>query len=223
LVILLFGPPGSGKGTQATRIAERFGIPAISTGDMFRAELQAGTPLGLAARSIMASGGLVGDNIVNGMVTNRIGQPDCRSGFLLDGYPRTVPQAEFLDNLLKQKGFPPATIIHLDVPAAVLIPRLTARRQCPKCKTIYNLLHHPPACAGVCDLDGTALIQREDDREEIVRERLRAYETATGPIIGHYAGSGRYHRLDGTLPPEEVFRNIKSLLASGEADCAAIG
>ena len=223
MVILLFGPPGSGKGTQATRIAERFGIPAISTGDMFRAELQAGTPLGLAARSIMASGGLVGDDIVNGMVVNRIGQPDCRGGFLLDGYPRTVPQAEFLDNLLKGNGFPPATVVHLDVPAAVLIPRLTARRQCPKCKTIYNLLHHPPARDGVCDLDGTALIQREDDREEVVRERLKAYETATGPVTDHYAVSGRYHRVDGSLPPAEVFRKIESLLVSGVADGATVG
>ena len=222
MVILLFGPPGSGKGTQATRIAGRFGIPAISTGDMFRAELQAGTPLGLAARSIMAKGGLVGDDIVNGMVTSRLAQPDCRGGFLLDGYPRTVPQAEFLDKLLKEKGFPPATVVHLDVPAAVLIPRLTARRQCPKCKTIYNLLHHPPAHDGICDLDGAALIQREDDREEVVRERLKAYDTATGPVTGHYAASGHYHRIDGALPPAEVFREIESLLASGVADGATV-
>jgi adenylate kinase len=221
LVILLFGPPGSGKGTQARLIAERCGIPAISTGDMFRAELQAGTPLGLAAKSIMAGGGLVSDDIVNGMVTNRISQPDCQNGFLLDGYPRTVPQAIFLDNLLKQKGFPPAKVIHLDVPASVLVPRITARRQCPACKAIYNLLHQPPAQDEVCDRDGAKLIQREDDREEVVIERLKAYETSTGPVVGHYASFGRYHRIDGTPTPAEIFREIESLLTSCESDTAS--
>jgi adenylate kinase len=212
VVILLFGPPGSGKGTQSKFIAERFRIPAISTGDMFRAEMQADTPLGLAVKSIMAAGGLVGDDIVDAMVANRIGRPDCRNGFLLDGYPRTVPQAVSLDNLLGEKRFPPATVIHLDVPSAVLVPRLTARRQCPRCKTIYNLLHQPPARDGVCDLDGSQLIQREDDREDVIRARLKAYEESTGPVVDHYASTGAYYRIDGTRAPDEIFRQVESLL-----------
>lgn len=212
MVILLFGPPGSGKGTQGRLIADRFGIPAISTGDMFRGEIQAGTPLGQAAKAIMDSGGLVGDDIVNAMVANRISQPDCHGGFLLDGYPRTVPQAQFLDKLLKEKGLPPATVIHLDVPAEVLVPRIAARRQCPQCKSIYNLLHHPPARDEICDLDGAKLIQRDDDREKVVEERLKAYRSATGPVVGHYVSTG-YHKIEGTRTPAGIFHDIESILA----------
>src|SRR5262249_37005787 len=165
----LFGPPGCGKGTQAGFIANRFGVPAISTGEMFRAECKAGTDLGKQACTILAAGGLVGDEIVNSMVANRIAKSDCASGFLLDGYPRTVPQADFLASLLKNRGLPNPTVISMDVPGEALIERLTARRQCPQCKRIYNLLSQPPRSEDVCDDDGAVLFCREDDREEVIR------------------------------------------------------
>ena len=211
MIILLFGPPGCGKGTQGSFIAGRFGIPAISTGEMFRAESEAGTALGRMACKILSSGGLVGDEIVNPILAQRIAQPDCSQGFLLDGYPRTEPQARFLDCLLRRRGLDPPLVIHLDVPAEAVVTRLCARRQCPACKHIYNLLSQPPLKPGVCDLDGAALISREDDREEVIRERLKAYEERTGPVIRFYSAA-QHQRVDGTLAPEEVSRRIETLL-----------
>jgi adenylate kinase len=211
MIVLLFGPPGCGKGTQATFIAIHFQIPAISTGEMFRAECRAGTPLGKAATAILAKGELVGDEIVNQMLAGRIVKSDCRDGFLLDGYPRTVPQAEFLDCLLRTRGLPAPAIIHLDVPAEALVSRLTARRQCPACSRIYNLRSQPPRRENVCDDDGMPLICRSDDREEVIRQRLKAYEELTGPVIQYYAGPA-YHRIDGTLTPPEVSGEITAVL-----------
>ena len=144
-------------------------IPAISTGEMLRAEVEAGTPLGQQAQAILAEGQLVSDDIVNEMLVGRITKPDCRKGFLLDGYPRTVPQAEFLDNKLAELGFPPPTIFHLATPQSVLIERISSRRQCPQCGRIYNLLFKPPLKPGVCDNDGTKLVRRSDDSVEVVR------------------------------------------------------
>lgn len=210
MIVLLFGPPGSGKGTQAALIARRFGIPAISTGEIFRAEVKAGTPLGKAALAIMQAGGLVGDDIVNGMVANRLAQPDCAEGFLLDGYPRTLPQAEFVDGLLKDRCRPVA--IYLEVAAEVLVARITARRQCPTCSTIYNMISKPPKVDEICDLDGTPLTQRADDTEAVIRERLKAYEEQTGPAIAHYMQRGG-ERVDGTLTVEEIWKRIETLLS----------
>ena len=184
MVILLFGPPGCGKGTQGAVMTRRLGVPSISTGEIFRAELKAGSPLGNAAKEIMASGGLVGDDIVNAMVSGRLRQPDCRHGFLLDGYPRTIAQAEFLDGLLKELGYPEPTVVYLEVPDSVLIARLTSRRQCPACGRIYNLLSQPPLREGVCDVDGAALIQRDDDKEEVIRARLVGLRRIDGPADG---------------------------------------
>jgi len=211
LIVLLFGPPGCGKGTQAEFIAGRFQIPAISTGELFRAECKAGTPLGKMACSILAKGGFVGDDIVNAMIANCISQPECASGFLLDGYPRTLPQAEFFDATLRQRNLDPAIALHLDVPSWVIVERITARRQCPSCSHIYNLLFQPPKQDGLCDFDHTPLITREDDREEVIRERLRVYEELTGPVISHYTNA-RYHRIDGTLLPAEVSTEIEQVL-----------
>jgi adenylate kinase len=208
LIILLFGPPGSGKGTQATFLATRFNIPAISTGEMFRAEVKAGTELGKMAAAIMAAGGLITDEITNGIVASRISKPDCANGFLLDGYPRTVPQAKNLAALLREKGLPEPIVIHLDVPAEPLVARLTARRQCPKCGRIYNLLSQPPKVAGICDDDGTALITRADDQEATIRQRLRAYEELTGPILDWY-GPSIVHKVDGSQTPAEVAKAIE--------------
>jgi adenylate kinase len=211
MTILLFGPPGGGKGTQAAVITQTLGIPSISTGEIFRAELKAGTPLGNAAKEIMAKGGLVGDDIVNAMVSGRLRQPDCRGGLLLDGYPRTIAQAQFLDGLLKELGYPEPTIICLDVPDEVLVTRLTARRQCPSCGRIYNLLSHPPAREGVCDVEGAALAQREDDKEEVIRARLKAYAESTGPLVTFYSNRD-FHRVDGDRPPGQIRAEIEALL-----------
>jgi len=211
MIVLLFGPPGCGKGTQATLIAQRFHIPAISTGEMFRAECKAGTELGRQACAILKSGGLVGDDIVNQIVAARIRRPDCAAGFLLDGYPRTPEQARFLDGLVPELGLPQPVAIFLDVPAQVLVSRITARRQCGYCGRIYNLLSQPPQREGICDDDQAPLIRREDDTEEVILARLKAYHDATGPVIAHYQDNG-CHRVDATGAPGEIAREIAELL-----------
>ena len=211
MVLLLFGPPGSGKGTQSRLITDWLKIPAISTGEMLRAEIQAGSSLGQAAQSVMASGGLVGDDLVNEMLVVRIAEPDCRNGFLLDGYPRTVHQADFLDGLLSKNHFPPAIVLHLDVPFAALIARMSSRRQCPKCKRIYNLLNQPPKHDSVCDDDGTPLITRQDDQEHIFRERLRTYDDLTRPVLSHYHDRN-YHQIVGDRSPTYIFEAITGIL-----------
>jgi adenylate kinase len=211
VIVLLFGPPGCGKGTQAASIARRFHIPAISTGEMFRAECKAGTALGRRACSILKSGGLVGDDIVDQIVAARIRRPDCASGFLLDGYPRTLEQAAFLDGLVRQLGLPKPIAILLDVPAQVLVSRTTARRQCGQCGRIYNMFSQPPKVGELCDEDRTPLIHREDDTEAVVLARLQAYHDATGPMIAYYCNRG-CHRVDATGAPAGIACEIESLL-----------
>ncbi len=220
-MILLFGPPGSGKGTQAVYIASRLHIPSISTGDMLRTELQLGTPLGSAASAVISSGGLVSDDLVNDMLVERLLQPDCRDGFLLDGYPRTVSQAVFLDSFLSRRKLPPPVVIHLDVPEESLISRISSRRQCPTCGRIYNLLHNPPELDELCDLDATPLMRRKDDQEEVVRERLRAFDEITRMVESHYT-EGCYYKLDGDRPAEEVSAEIEKVLGK-HSNIGAIG
>ncbi len=219
MILLLFGPPGCGKGTQAVYLAERFHIPAISTGEMFRAECKAGTELGKAACSILFRGGLVSDDLVNGIVANRIARPDCKEGFLLDGYPRTVPQAIWFSTLLRDRGLPMPVVIHLDVPDEALVTRLTARRQCPQCKHIYNAVLQPPKVAGVCDVDGAALLTREDDREEVVRQRLRAYDELTGPILKWF-GPSVVRSVDGTRPADAVALTVERVVLDAYCELA---
>jgi adenylate kinase len=201
-------------------LAQRFRIPAISTGEMFRAECKAGTDLGKAALTIMSQGGLVGDDIVNGMLANRISQPDCAAGFLLDGYPRTVPQAQHLGELLRQRGLQSPIVIHLDVADDALVSRLTARRQCSQCRRIYNLMSQPPRTPGQCDDDGAGLLTREDDQEAVIRQRLRAYAELTGPVLEWY-GPSDVRKVDGALPPGEVAKAIEqAVLQSSQARVA---
>ncbi len=221
MILLLFGPPGCGKGTQAAFLAQRFRIPAISTGEAFRAECKAGTELGKLASEIMSKGGLVGDEIVNGIVASRIAQPDCARGFLLDGYPRTVPQASYLEGLLKQRGLPQPTVIHMDVAADALVTRLTARRQCPECRRIYNLLSQPPRIAGQCDDDSAPLLTRDDDQEAVIRRRLQAFEEQTGPVL-HWYGPWAVCRVDAALPPELVSQAIEHAVAERSRDSAVL-
>ena len=211
MILLLFGPPGCGKGTQASFLATRFQIPAISTGEMFRAECKAGTELGKMASAIMASGGLITDDITNGIVANRIAQPDCADGFLLDGYPRTVPQAEHFAGLLRKRWLPQPVVIFLDVPTEALVARLTARRQCPQCKRIYNVLSQPPRVEGKCDDDGADLFTRVDDQEATIRQRMRAYEELTGPIVAWY-GEGAVHKVDGSQPFAAVTKAVERVV-----------
>jgi adenylate kinase len=213
LIVLLFGAPGSGKGTQSRFISERRKIPTISTGDMLRDECRKETVVGLAAKSVLAKGALVEDELVNAMVVHRISESDCAGGFILDGYPRTVPQATFLAQYLKDSGLPSPTVMHLDVPIPVLVMRLSSRRHCASCGRIYNLLYKRPVNESRCDFDGETLIHRNDDSEEVVRERLEAYHRLCGPLIEYYRGPN-YHRIDGQCAPEEISLQIKAIISA---------
>ncbi len=211
MIVLLFGAPGSGKGTQARFISECRKIPAISTGDMLRAECRAGTDLGKTACSVLGSGGLLDDATMNAIVAKRLQQPDCREGYILDGYPRTVPQAIFLTRFLEDHGFAEPVIVHLDVPDRALVARLSSRRYCPRCGRTYNLLAQPPALPGQCDDDGEALVHRSDDDEKVVIERLKAYHQLTEPLIEYYQGP-HYHRIDGDCTPAEISARIEAVI-----------
>jgi len=216
MIVLLFGAPGSGKGTQARLISECRGVPAISTGDMLRAECRAGTALGKAAYVVLENGGLLDDATMNAIVVKRLQQPDCHAGFILDGYPRTIPQATSLSQFLKESGRPEPEIVHLDVPDRVLVARLSSRRYCPSCGRTYNLLAQPPAQPGQCD-DGEALIQRSDDEAGVVMERLKAYHKLTEPVIEYYQGP-HYHRVNGDCAPEETYEQIEAVLLRDAAE-----
>jgi adenylate kinase len=215
VVLLLFGPPGCGKGTQSRLIADWLKIPAISTGNMLRAEIKAGTGLGKAAQATIAAGGLVSDDLVNRVLQARIQQPDCSGGFILDGYPRTLEQAGFLDRSLAALHAGRPVVLHFDVPTDALIGRMTSRRLCPKCGRTYNLLSARPKTPGKCDDDGEALITRKDDREEIFRERLKAYDELTRPILAHYHD---YLHIQGDLSPAYIFEEITGLLEPSGKD-----
>lgn len=178
---------------------------------MLRGEVQAGTPLGLTAQKIMSGGGLVDDDLINRMLVCRISRADARNGFLLDGYPRTVQQAEFLDDLLAEKHLGEPIVIHLDVPPLALIGRLTSRRICPLCGRIYNLLHQPPRVPGFCDDDGSPLETRKDDTEETARERLRTYDEQTWPVLEHYR-EANYHMISGDRSPQYISESIQQIL-----------
>jgi adenylate kinase len=189
LAVVLFGAPGSGKGTQAQFLVERMGIPQLSTGDMLRAHIREDDEVGHSVKLLMKAGLLAPDVLVNGLVAERLAKPDTRNGFILDGYPRTVPQAEVLLRLLDLNAAKPV-VIHIILDYNIIIERLAARRQCPKCGTVYNLVWRPPLVPGICDLDGEKLIARDDDREQVIRERLRAYETQTEPVIEFFRKKG---------------------------------
>ena len=206
--IILLGAPGAGKGTQAKHIVERYGIPQISTGDILRDNRERGTELGKKAAPIMAAGGLVPDDLVLAMVADRLSQPDCERGFILDGFPRTVAQAEWLDGFLASRTFlghkAPPVVISIEVEYNQLLQRLTGRRSCPADGKIYNIYSHPPKKNGVCDICGSQLVQREDDREEVISERLKSYEKKTLPLVDYYRKQGRLHVLNGELPVDQV-------------------
>jgi adenylate kinase len=207
--LVLFGPPGSGKGTQARLLVECLKIPHISTGDMLREHINAGDQIGLQIREQIGAGMLAPDTLVNCLVEERLIKPDCARGFILDGYPRTRQQAESLQAYLKQRGFD-EVVVHLVVDYNIIIARLTGRRQCPACGALYNLASKPPKSDTVCDLDGTKLIIREDDSETVIRERLDAYERQTQPLIQYFRKNGRrFVELDASREtPKDLVQQI---------------
>jgi len=207
--ILLLGAPGVGKGTQAKELVQHWGIPQISTGDLLRANVAQGTPLGKTAKEIMHRGELVPDSLVNEMVAVRLQQPDTVKGYILDGFPRTLAQAHWLDGrLAMQKEALPLVAVSIQVDYNQLLRRITGRRNCPVCQTIYNIYTKPPQRAGFCDVEGAALIQRADDTEKAFAERMRAYEAQTAPVIEHYRELGRFIEVPGDGPIAAIAAGI---------------
>ncbi|MDP2004280.1 MAG: adenylate kinase [Rubrivivax sp.] len=214
--LILLGAPGAGKGTQATFICQRYGIPQISTGDMLRAAVKAGTPLGVAAKKVMDSGGLVSDEIIIGLVKERITQPDCAGGFLFDGFPRTLPQAD----AMKEAGVALDFVLEIDVPEADIIERMSGRRAHLPSGRTYHVRFNPPKVAGVDDVSGEPLIQRDDDKEETVRKRLQVYQSQTRPLVDYYGlwaasgkpGAPRYAKISGTGSVEEITARVMAAL-----------
>ncbi|QAY67877.1 adenylate kinase [Paenibacillus protaetiae] len=210
--ILFMGPPGAGKGTQAERIVDTFGVPHISTGDAFRLAMKQGTPLGLKAKEYVDQGLLVPDEITNGIVKERLEQEDCNKGFLLDGFPRTLQQAEALDGMLKELGRSIDHVINLKVDRSLLLARLTGRRICKSCGSTYHVLFNPPKQEGVCDKCGGELYQRSDDTEEKVGTRLDEYISKTAPLLNYYSEKGLLREVDGEKEIDTVTADIESYL-----------
>ena len=210
--LILFGPPGAGKGTQAKLLAAKLGIPHISTGDMFRDHKARGTAIGLKVKAIMDAGGLVTDDITNAMVEERLGRPDVAQGCLLDGYPRTVGQAQFLDGVLGKLGRSVSKVISYEVSEAALVDRIGGRRSCPTCGTVYHVTASPPRQAGACDKDGAALVLREDDKPENVRTRMQEYASKTAPLKAFYQARGQVAEVDGLGAPDAILAATLTLL-----------
>jgi len=206
--VIFLGPPGSGKGTQAKVLAARYGIPHLSTGDMLREHISKGTPLGLKAKPIMARGDLVPDSLVLKIVADRIDREDCYHGFVFDGFPRTVTQAKYLGELLKQHGLNQPFVIHMVIGRSALLKRLTGRRTCKVGGEIYNIYDRPPKVEGVCDKDGGELVQRPDDTEEVVAPRLHAYEKQTAPLVSFYRRLNSLDDIDATKSVKEVEQQV---------------
>jgi adenylate kinase len=214
--VILLGAPGAGKGTQAKAIAERYAVPQVSTGDLLRDNVARQTVLGTKAKAVMERGDLVSDELVCDMVEDRLKQPDCSRGFILDGFPRTLNQAEWLDRLLTVLSFNGRPLRPVVIDFAVsynqLLRRLTGRRSCPTCGRIYNIYFQPPRVPDTCDVDGTRLVQRKDDQEEVIAERLKSYEHQTLPLADYYRMQGRLHSVNADRPVDEVTRDVFALL-----------
>lgn len=206
------GLPGAGKGTQAEKINEKYNIPHISTGDMFRLAIKEGTALGQKAKGFMDEGALVPDEVTNGIVEERLSKDDCKKGFLLDGFPRTIPQAETLNEITTKLDRPLDHVIHVDVPEDKLLERLTGRRICPKCGATYHVTYNPPQEAGICDKDGTELTQREDDTVETVGKRLAVNIEQTKPLLDYYQAKGILITVNGDQDINAVFEDIQAKL-----------
>ena len=212
MYILLMGPPGAGKGTQAANLVEKYGIPHISTGDMFRAAVKEGTELGKKAKACMDAGKLVPDEITIGIVKERLAKPDCTKGFILDGFPRTVEQADALDGILKALSIRLSRAVDISVPSDVLVERAVGRRICKKCGATYHVRFNPSKAEGVCDVCGGETYQRADDSEATMKNRLSVYEAQTKPLINYYRAAGLYSEIDGSQEMSKVFADITACL-----------
>lgn len=213
-ILVFLGPPGAGKGTQARVVAKELGIPQISTGDILREAVRERTGLGLAAKAKMDKGELVPDDVICGIVEQRLSKPDCGNGAILDGFPRTIAQAEFLEDTLRKSNLGDPLVLNIHVDTESLVKRLTGRRTCSKCGEIYNIYFNPPRQDGICDKDGGKLTQRADDNEESIRTRLKAYEDETLPLIDYYKRKNLLHQVDGNGEPEAITKRLLSLVKS---------
>ena len=210
--IIMLGAPGAGKGTQAKLVAEKYGVPHISTGDIFRANIKNGTELGKEAKEYMDKGLLVPDELTVRLLLDRVAQDDCKNGYVLDGFPRTIPQAEVLDKELTKLGDSVDFAVDVDVPDENIIRRMSGRRACLNCGATYHIVNIPPKKEGICDVCGSELVLRDDDQPETVKNRLKVYHEQTQPLIEYYTGKGVLRTVDGTLPMEEVFDAIVKIL-----------
>jgi adenylate kinase len=210
--LVLLGPPGAGKGTQAKMLVEKYGIPQISTGDILRKAVAAGTDLGKEAKKVMDTGGLVPDDVVIGLVRERLKEPDCKNGYILDGFPRTVNQAKSLDEILTKIGDGLTHVVSIEVDEKDLLTRLTGRRTCRSCSAMYHISFEPPKKGGVCDKCGGELYQRDDDKEETITSRLKVYKQQTEPLIAYYKGTGLLRTVPGTGGIKDIFNSITKVL-----------
>lgn len=214
--IVFLGPPGAGKGTQAEKLARTFNIPHISTGDILREEIKAASELGKLAQSYIDDGNLIPDDVAVGIIKNRLRRPDAAGGYILDGFPRTIPQAEMLEKLLEELDDRLDRVIYLDASIKVVIPRLSGRRVCEKCGKIYHIKNMPPEQEGICDICGGKLSQRPDDRPEAIRQRFEVYREKTADLIGWYDRKGLLSRFDANIDKEETYRELKELFTKLE-------
>ncbi len=212
--IIMLGAPGAGKGTQAKMIAEKYHLPHVSTGDIFRANLKQGTELGKKAKEYMDKGALVPDELTVEILLDRVAQDDCKDGYVLDGFPRTIPQAEVLDRELEKLGDHVDLAIDVEVPDANIVKRMSGRRACLKCGATYHIEHIPPKQEGICDVCGEKLVQRDDDKPETVQKRLDVYHEQTAPLIEYYSKAGILKSVDGTVDMKEVFASITGIIDS---------
>ena len=210
--IIMLGAPGAGKGTQAKMITDKYGVPHISTGDIFRANIKNGTELGMEAKKYMDQGLLVPDELTVRILLDRVAQDDCKNGYVLDGFPRTIPQAEVLDSELTKLGDHIDYAINVDVPDENIVKRMSGRRACLTCGATYHIEHVPPKKEGICDVCGSELVLRDDDKPETVKNRLNVYHEQTQPLIDFYTEKGVLKTVDGTVPMEEVFAAITAIL-----------
>jgi adenylate kinase len=210
--VIFLGPPGAGKGTQAGRIAAHLQVPRISTGDMLRDAIALGTPLGQKVGPLIEKGGLVSDELLIELIAERLAHTDCGPGYILDGFPRTLNQAEGFEHMKRGDAIAELYVFNVEVPRDELLRRLSGRRWCPTCQSTYHVHNNPPKSDSICDRDATALIQREDDKEVAVARRLAEYDERTAPLIDHYRGRSRFHTVNGYRPPDAVFGELKLIL-----------
>jgi adenylate kinase len=217
LRVIFLGPPGAGKGTQAARLAAHLNIPKISTGDMLRDAIAQGTALGRIAGPLMEKGGLVPDDLLIGIIDERLRQPDCARGYILDGFPRTIAQAEGFEGMSRGDVTEQVYVFNVEVPREELLKRLSGRRWCPHCQSTYHVDNNPPKDDSLCDKDRTLLIQREDDKETAVARRLAEYDERTAPLIEYYRGRSRFHTVNGYRPPDAVFAELQRIVDRRQA------